>query len=145
MSQKLAKDFMLPEPALDISTAAVTGTLPIANGGTGGTTDADARTNLGLGALATASTVDSTGLFGAGAAATTADKGVVTLAAHGSATAGSVVQADDPDVIRRMTEAARDLIAAPEDGRIIYNTTTHRLNFYDGGSGTWTEVAVSVD
>lgn len=34
--------------ALDISTADISGTLPIANGGTGSTTDSGARTNLGL-------------------------------------------------------------------------------------------------
>lgn len=34
-------------------TTNVTGTLPVANGGTGGTTSADARTNLGLGTTAT--------------------------------------------------------------------------------------------
>ena len=41
---------------LPLSTG-VTGTLPLANGGTNATTAADARTNLGLGSLATLSTV----------------------------------------------------------------------------------------
>lgn len=36
----------------------VTGTLPLANGGTGGTTASAARTNLGLGSLATLSTIN---------------------------------------------------------------------------------------
>jgi hypothetical protein len=39
--------------AVDISTADVTGTLAITNGGTGATTAANARTNLGLGTIAT--------------------------------------------------------------------------------------------
>lgn len=38
---------------LDISTADITGTLPILNGGTGATTASNARTNLGLGSIAT--------------------------------------------------------------------------------------------
>lgn len=49
--------------ALDISTADITGTLPIANGGTNATTASGARTNLGLGTIATqdASSVAITG------------------------------------------------------------------------------------
>jgi len=48
---------------LDISTADITGTLPITNGGTGATTASGARTNLGLGTIATqnASAVSITG------------------------------------------------------------------------------------
>jgi hypothetical protein len=38
---------------LDISTGDITGTLPITNGGTGATTASGARTNLGLGTIAT--------------------------------------------------------------------------------------------
>ena len=38
-----------------LSASKITGTVPIANGGTGATTEADARTNLGLGTLATIS------------------------------------------------------------------------------------------
>jgi len=49
--------------ALDISTADITGTLPIANGGTNATTASGARTSLGLGTIATqdASSVAITG------------------------------------------------------------------------------------
>jgi hypothetical protein len=44
--------------SVNLSTTDVTSTLPLANGGTGGTTAAAARTNLGLGTLATLSAVD---------------------------------------------------------------------------------------
>lgn len=49
--------------AIDISTADITGTLPIANGGTDATTAGAARTNLGLGSISTqdASNVSITG------------------------------------------------------------------------------------
>ncbi len=54
--------------ALDISTADITGTLPIANGGTNATTAADARTNLNAADQATTITAG-TGLSGGGSLA----------------------------------------------------------------------------
>jgi len=45
---------------IDLSTTDVTGKLPLTNGGTGATTVAAARTNLGLGTLSTLNTVGST-------------------------------------------------------------------------------------
>jgi hypothetical protein len=46
--------------AVNLASADVTGTLPVTNGGTGGTTAAGARSNLGLGTLATLSGVSTT-------------------------------------------------------------------------------------
>ena len=34
----------------------------------------------------------------------------------------------------RMTTAERDLIAGPTEGMVVYNTTTHALNFHNGGA-----------
>lgn len=34
-----------------------------------------------------------------------------------------------------MTTTQRDAIVSPESGRIIYNSTTGKINFYDGS--TW--------
>ncbi len=49
----------------------------------------------------------------------------------------------------RMTEANRDAISNPAEGLIVYNTTTHKPNFYNGTSwmnydGTYAEVVVGV-
>lgn len=35
------------------------------------------------------------------------------------------------------TTAERDAIASPAEGRVIYNTTTNKLNVY---TGTWEEI-----
>ena len=45
------------ELALDLSASSITGTLTVSDGGTGATTAAGARTNLGLGSLATLSSI----------------------------------------------------------------------------------------
>lgn len=41
----------------------------------------------------------------------------------------------------RMTTTQRDAISSPAEGLVVYNTTTDRLNAYDGSS--WLEVAVT--
>jgi len=48
-----------------------------------------------------------------------------------------------------MTEANRDAISNPAEGLIVYNTTTHKPNFYNGTSwmnydGTYAEVVVGL-
>jgi hypothetical protein len=74
--------------ALDISTADITGTLPIANGGTNATTAADARTNLNAADQATTITAG-TGLSGGGSLAANRTINIantaVTAGAYGSA------------------------------------------------------------
>jgi trimeric autotransporter adhesin len=61
-SEKLANAAVTPEKiapgAVDLGSDKVTGTLGISGGGTGGTTAAGARVNLGLGTLATQNTVE---------------------------------------------------------------------------------------
>ncbi|MEB3213181.1 MAG: hypothetical protein VKL39_17655, partial [Leptolyngbyaceae bacterium] len=46
-------DATLVQPSNWNADHSLTGTLPVANGGTGAATEADARTNLGLGTIAT--------------------------------------------------------------------------------------------
>lgn len=70
----------------DFTPPAVVGTVPIASGGTGATTAADARTNLGLGALAVLNTL---GIAEGGTGATTAAAARAAL----GVTIGSQVQA----------------------------------------------------
>jgi hypothetical protein len=76
--------------ALDISTADITGTLPIANGGTNATTAADARTNLNAADQATTITAG-TGLSGGGSLAANRTIDI----ANTTVTAGSYGSASD--------------------------------------------------
>jgi hypothetical protein len=76
--------------ALDISTADITGTLPIANGGTNATTAADARTNLNAADQATTISAG-TGLSGGGSLAANRTIDI----ANTSVTAGSYGSASD--------------------------------------------------
>ena len=40
----------------------------------------------------------------------------------------------------RMTTLQRDAITTPADGLIIYNTSTQKINFYNGSSNSWVEL-----
>lgn len=41
---------------------------------------------------------------------------------------------DDTLIIRKLTTTERDAVASPVDGTVIYNSTTAKLNFYNGSS-----------
>jgi hypothetical protein len=72
--------------ALNLNSAEVTGTLPLTQGGTGATTAALARTNLGLGSLSTLSSISTTEI-------TNGTVGVADLSSMG-ATANQILQYD---------------------------------------------------
>lgn len=80
-------------PAADLATGAVTGILPIANGGTNASSASSARTNLGLGTIATqaANSVAITGgaIDGTTIGVTTQASGRFTTCAAGSGSASS--------------------------------------------------------
>ncbi len=40
----------------------------------------------------------------------------------------------------RLTSTERDAIASPADGLWIYNKTTHKFQYYDGGSSIWRDI-----
>lgn len=49
----------------------------------------------------------------------------------------------DGILLPRMTQLQRDMISSKSAGMIIYNTTTEKLNYYDGTAASWKEVGGS--
>lgn len=136
---------------INISTADITGTLPIANGGTGATTAPTARTNLGLGTIATqdannvavtGGAIDGTTIGGSTPAAGT----FTTLTATGQTSLGGAAGAESLRVLTPISAAGLRLQAGVPsstvvrlgpagstiaDFRILAPTFT---NFYTGSS-----------
>ncbi|MEK7867036.1 MAG: hypothetical protein AAB434_10165, partial [Planctomycetota bacterium] len=134
-------------PAIDLGTADVTGTLPIANGGTGATTAPAARTNLG--AAASGVNNDITGLIGLNTqeairvspfGALPGQTGEVRwreLAANGTNyTAFKAADAMAADVTYTLPDAAPTV-----NGQVLSGTTGGVLSWaVPGGGGTVTSV-----
>lgn len=146
---------------LDISTGDITGTLPLTNGGTGATTASGARTNLGLGTIATqnASAVSITGgsitgitdlaIADGGTGASTASDartnlGLGTIATQNansvSITGGSITGITDLAVADGGTGASTASGARTNLGLVIGTDVPSPTG--GGASGTW-NIAIS--
>jgi hypothetical protein len=140
--------------------AAVTGALPVDNGGTGGTTQATARTGLGLGTAATAtlttSSADSTagrvlkvadfGIGGTGGSPALADIDSFTIAAGtyqvnnttvtGTVPPGATV-ADAVIVVRPTGNQTTQIYSIPNDGRTFIRKSNAATSW-----GPWRELLI---
>ncbi len=122
--------------AIDLTTsAAVTGALPLANGGTGATTAVNARTNLGLGSLATLSSISATEITDGtivngdiNASAAIADTKLSTIATAGKVANSATTAAS--------TNTASAIVARDASGDFSAGVITASLFKNTSGSGT---------
>lgn len=123
--------------AIDVSSADITGVLPVVNGGTGGSDAATARTNLGLGSMATqaASAVAITGGSVSGTAVT---QRVVVIADATSVT----INADTTDVATQAnTQSAGTLtINAPTGTPVNGQKLVFRLQSTNAQTFSWNAI-----
>lgn len=129
----------------------VTGTLPLTSGGTGGTTASDARSNLGLGSLATLSAVSSSELTDGtivnadiAAAAAIADTKLATISTAGKVSNSATTATND--------NTASAIVARDASGNFSAGTITATLSgnatnvtgtvaIANGGTGATTAAA----
>lgn len=125
----------LSDGAVDLAGSKITGTLPIANGGTGATTAGAARTGLGLGTISTQD-ANSINIDGGAIDGTNIGAGTPGTAAFTTFTASE----DTPTftgngALQVPVGTTAERPGTPADGMIRYNDTLNSYESYDAGSG----------
>lgn len=131
-------------PAANLGTGAVTGTLPVANGGTGSTTTANARTALGATAVGGNVFTAADAAAARSALGSTAIGDAVFIAASVAAAQAAIgVGPDMPGVVDGRYYGPANLISSPSGPTVTANRL-YAVPFRAGAAVTWNRIGINV-